>query len=150
MGQKNQPPCYGNVIVHQTLSRAGYVLLDQINQGKFGRIWNARDEEGELVAVKLIKKEDRRIHNCVLNEIYCLNKSFPFCLSLIAAYQDPANYYIITKLCRISLHQLVANHRNAQQGRINELTIRKYARQLAEAIQFLHHDKNNSQRYKTR
>jgi serine/threonine protein kinase len=116
-----------------------YVIQERLGQGAFGNVWMAHHIQTQLpVAVKVIPKsrteaEDDRMR--VHREVEFLRSlHHPNIVAFYEFLEDLSNFYIVMEIAEGgTLLEMISINRS-----ISEPTAKKYLRQIASAVRYLH------------
>ncbi|KAI5324009.1 hypothetical protein L3X38_033082 [Prunus dulcis] len=129
---------YFNCMMSDTAALGDYVLISEVGEGSFSRVWKAvHTESGEVVALKqvFLSRLNRRLKNCLDCEIKFLSSvCHPNIVRLLKAFQNEGCIFLVLEFCNGG--NLAAYIR--QHGRVQEQIARKFMQQLGAGLEILH------------
>ncbi|KAH0996438.1 hypothetical protein GBA52_020302 [Prunus armeniaca] len=121
-----------------TAALGDYVLISEVGEGSFSRVWKAvHRESGEVVALKqvFLSRLNRHLKNCLDCEIRFLSSvCHPNIVRLLKAFQNEGCIFLVLEFCNGG--NLAAYIR--QHGRVQEQIARKFMQQLGAGLEILH------------
>ncbi|BFG35220.1 hypothetical protein CerSpe_214930 [Prunus speciosa] len=113
-----------------TAALGDYVLISEVGEGSFSRVWKAvHRESGEVVALKqvFLSRLNMHLKNCLDCEIKFLSSAcHPNIVRLLEAFQNEGCIFLVLEFCNGG--NLAAYIR--QHGRVQEQIARKFMQQL--------------------
>ncbi|KAA0154766.1 hypothetical protein FNF29_02295 [Cafeteria roenbergensis] len=114
-----------------------YVLLDPIGEGSFGKVYKARLRgTGQFVAIKKISTKSRTAAEMesLREELRILRRlNHPNIVRLLDSFETNRHLFVVTEFAQGDLFSIIEDDR-----KLPEAGVREVARQLVEALQYLH------------